>query len=243
MRRCVTSELENMRRSLQDIEADLNKLFSSEYTKEKPRSNSPLKGLGHADRADSSLAKLFDKVDTGFRKRNEKHILEVFQRYWEEEIPGISRRKLSDALEELGIFLVKEELNEFFEMMDTTGDGVLDFEEFKRAVHYPGPIEQWAKTMNLAQLLSDSVPVPEGVDALRALSQISSADIDRTCAAFSYGLRRMITEHIQVLQTSFETRDLRDAEADMKASKFEVFSLSCGKIQDFHKGISGRIGN
>jgi hypothetical protein len=186
---------------------------------------------------------LFEKVDAGFRKRNDGYLRKVFERHWEDEAAVISRGKLKNALEEVDIFFAKEEeVDTFLETMDISGDGVLDFEEFKRAVRFPGPIEQWAKTMDLAQLLTDSIPVKEGIDALRALSQMSNTDIDDTCAAFIRGLKRMLAENVLNLRNSFETQDTRDAQADQHASKFEIFSLSCGRINDFHKGISGRIG-
>jgi len=188
-------------------------------------------------------SKINQKVDSGFRKRNVECLKQVFEKYWEEDVPVISKENLKSALEEFDIFIKDdEELDEFLETMDTSGDGVLDFEEFKRAVQYPGPIEQWAKTLPLAQLLSNAVPVQEDVDALRAVSRLSSADIELTCTAFAYGLKRIITEHVQSLRSSFEVRDLKAAHPDYQAAKFEVFTLSCGKIKDFHKGISGRVG-
>ena len=196
---------------------------------------------GCEERADTSTD-LFEKVDVGFLKRSEQYLYDIFRRHWEDEIPAISRNKLKHALEDLDIIMSDSEVDTFLETMDTSGDGVLDFEEFKRAVWYPGPIEQWAKTMSLAQLLTDSIPVKESADALRAVSQMSSSDIDRTCAAFAYGLKRMITEHVQILQESFKLQEARNADADNQASKFEIFSLSCGNIKDFHKGISGRVG-
>jgi hypothetical protein len=185
---------------------------------------------------------LIQKIDAGFRKRSDDSVFQVFQKYQDDAVSVIPRHKLKDALEELEINMTNQERAEFVESMDTSGDGVLDFEEFKRAVRYPGPIEQWAKTMNLAQLLSDSIPVQESSDSLKAVSRMSSEDIDQICAAFVHGLKRMLAEHVQALQTSFEAQDSRDAQADNQARKFEIFSMSCGKIYDFHKGISGRVG-
>lgn len=233
--------LTDLLKTVEELAGEVEASLSSS----KPKNLDSARAAGEAETTIAKTSpdpKLLEKVDAGFRKRNDEELNKVFQRYWEDEAPVISKAKLKDALEELDIFLREEDVDEYLETMDTSGDGVLDFEEFKRAVHYPGPIEQWAKTMSLAQLLTDSIPVEEGIDALRAVSQMSITDIDRICAVFVYGLKRMIKEHIQNLKESFETRDARDAQADQQASKFEIFSLSCGKIDDFHKGISGRIG-
>jgi hypothetical protein len=189
------------------------------------------------------LKEQHSKVDLAFKRRDEIYLKKLFEQHWDDDIPAVKKEKLQQVFNEVGIrFDSVEHVDTFLESMDITGDGVLDFEEFKRALWFPGPIEQWAKTVPLAQLLSSSIPLQEDVNALRALSRFSSEDIELTCESFLFGLKRMLTEHIEALKRSFAVQDMKTAEFDQAGAKFEVFTLSCGKIKDFHMGISGRVG-
>ena len=54
----------------------------------------------------------------------------------------------------------------------------------------------------------------------------------------------MLAEKCCELRLSFEAMDRKTKEAANDSSKkFEVFGMSCGKIDDIHNGLSRRIGN
>ncbi len=81
-------------------------------------------------------------------------------------------------------------------------------------------------------------------NVLRCVCKISPPEIESVCAAFLDGFKIMLVEKCADLRSSFEAMDKKAAEAANDASKkFEIFGMSCGRIQDFHEGLNRRIGN
>jgi hypothetical protein len=81
------------------------------------------------------------------------------------------------------------------------------------------------------------------MDPLRVVSALSPSQIDALCVAFLDGLKVLVTNQISDLKKSLRAMDDLAASASNDASKkFEIFGMSCGKINDFHDGLSGRVG-
>jgi hypothetical protein len=72
---------------------------------------------------------------------------------------------------------------------------------------------------------------------------LSPAQIDTICFAFFDGLKVLLASHVAELKASLLAMDNLALQASNNASKkFEIFGMSCGKINDFHDGLSGRVG-
>ena len=79
---------------------------------------------------------------------------------------------------------------------------------------------------------------------MRSVCKLSTSELDAVCAAFLDGFKIMLAEKCAELRSSFEAMDKKAAEAANDSSKkFEIFGMSCGRIQDFHEGLNRRIGN
>jgi hypothetical protein len=52
----------------------------------------------------------------------------------------------------------------------------------------------------------------------------------------------MISEHVQSLALSLHAMDEKSLLVSSTASKFQTFKASCGSIDDFHAGLSARLG-
>ena len=56
------------------------------------------------------------------------------------------------------------------------------------------------------------------------------------------GLKRMVSKASAELRQSFEAADKSKLQEQM-ADKFKVVTMSTGRIDDFHAGLSGRVGS
>ncbi len=160
--------------------------------------------------------------------------------------------QLQDALLELGVALTRGKVEELVLAMDLDEKGGLDFEEFKHAVQQPlTQLEQWASMLPLAGLLAKSLPVigGEGDQPLRNFSRLGENEIDTVVEVFSEGLRRILIEARTASRQIFDNMNKKASEAandlaggDSAGSKFKTFKMSTGKVTDYYKGLSSRIG-
>jgi hypothetical protein len=196
------------------------------------------------------------QVKRGFRRRDDAEIESVFHKYATSSSgPGsvhhIKKDRLLVALKEFDASIgdiTREDVSRedaIFRSLDRNGDGILDLSEFKQAVKTPSALEEWAQSLPLAQLLVDAIPKKVGRDHLRVTSGLTTEDVDEVCDGFSAGLRRILNESVGQLKAAFESMDR--ARENPAGGKFRVDlppnKLRCGSIEDFHKGLSSRIGD
>ena len=129
---------------------------------------------------------------------------------------------------------------------DRNKDGLMDLKEFTQAIQAPTPVEDWVRTLPLAQLLVDALPRRADHDSLRTAGQLTQEEIDAVADGFAYGLRRLLKEQVGQLGESFASMDSSPKpEGGAAASskyQFDVPKLRCGSIADFHVGLASRIG-
>lgn len=66
--------------------------------------------------------------------------------------------------------------------------------------------------------------------------------IELCLVAAQVGIRKTIRYGLESLRQSFHSMDDHARRASQHASKFQVFDMSCGKVSDFHAGLSSRLG-
>jgi hypothetical protein len=137
-----------------------------------------------------------------------------------------------------------------FRSLDRNRDGVLTLNEFEQAVQAPLPLEEWADSLPLAQIMTDAIPRLAGHDHLRDLGRLTKDDISNIVEGFAYGMKRLLHDRVQMLAQSFAKMDeLAVANAKLvggrePSEKFraEPSKLRCGNIDDFYLGMSSSIG-
>jgi hypothetical protein len=160
---------------------------------------------------------------------------------------------LQAALLELGVHLKREKVEELMTLMDLDENGGLDFEEFKRAVQQQPPteLEQWAGMLPLAGMLARSLPVSGGPgdQPLRDFSRLGDDDLDTAVQVFSEGLKLLLSSARASSRQMFDSTDKKALEAakDLAdgvsaASKFKTFKMITGTVEDYHNGLTSRIG-
>jgi hypothetical protein len=195
---------------------------------------------------DSQLTqKLFqDRVDAGIQRRDRARIRKVFDQFKQSGSDLIPPAVLLPAMLELkSPSRTYEALTRILENLGLDGHTPLDFEQFERVANHPTKMEEHVRAIPLHKLLSDALPVQvpdEEADPIHFFSRLTEADIKSVAQGLVQGLERLLTQHVcharQVLEAA-----RRLAEPSVP-SKFQVAPMSCGRIGDFHAGLSGRIG-
>jgi Ca2+-binding EF-hand superfamily protein len=198
------------------------------------------------------LKKLKDKANRLLEKKSESFIKELFKRHSHDRNGKtlVSATGLQAALKELADEPVTlEKASALVKMHDIDENGALDEQEFHRAIKIdPSPLEMWAETLPLSDLLAaclQGITVSDsGSDSVRQLICISEDRLEVAVEAFtSCLLKTLLPEQIALLKNRIELQDEKAKEASSGASaKFTVYKMNAGDIKDTQKSLSERIG-
>ncbi len=167
--------------------------------------------------------------------------------------PCIRADGLHAALLELGVHLDSSKVDVLMLMTDLDENGGLNFTEFKRAVQQQPrtELEQWASLLPLAGMLARSLPVSGGPgdQPLRDFSRLADDEIETAVHVFSEGLKQLLSSARASTRQMFDSTDKKALEAakDLAdgvsaSSKFKTFKMSTGTVEDYHDGLTSRIG-
>ncbi len=190
----------------------------------------------------------------GFKRRNFEDIAQVFKKYAIEDSAApnsfhLPKDKVVVALKEfdLGSKDIREndvkDLELIFNKLDINSDGKLDFGEFRAAVQSPSLLEEWARSLNVHQLVADAIPRKEGENPLMTASNLSSEDISKIADGVSEALQEILKVEVEKLRASFAK--MAEQDANNLALKFQSKApkMNSGNFEDFHCGLTAHIGN
>ena len=197
-------------------------------------------------------------VACGFLRRDESYVKEVFLKHSKDLVDpkksgesqsGLLKGNMRAALKDAHFPLVSGPLatsdDELMRQVDLDKSDCVSFEEFRQFVLQRGSVENWMKTEQFLQILSDSVAPLLGMDAgpddqMRRLAQLSPDQIQQALNAAVIGLNTQFESSQENLKKTLKA--VTGQTERLSQSKFEVSKLACGTIDDFHKGLESRIG-
>jgi len=136
------------------------------------------------------------------KKRNamEWNEHDVFKKMDKDESGVISAAELNHVLADQGIYIEDEEVDKMLHLVDTDGDGKINFEEFKKfaeknavqrkiekAVVNPGVSDLWSSVNHVAIVVSDIGRSCAFYGGVLGMEQIMRPDFDRHGAWFTLG--------------------------------------------------------
>jgi hypothetical protein len=157
----------------------------------------------------------------------------------------ILESSLAGALGDCGLYFSAEELALIFRNADLNNNGGLNLDEFRIAVKTPTKLEQWAGTLALSRLLAHCLMlrISDLEDPLLDLSELSRIDLEYVSGVFCEGIRKILADaQIQLKKSLAAMRETTAESSAGAGSKFQTFKMSCGKVEDFHKGLKERVG-
>ena len=193
--------------------------------------------------------KIKKQVMEGHVRRSTQFVRETFDSHKDKTKQEILASSLGQALSDLGVHVEATNIEVLLKSRDLNDDGGLDFQEFSSLVSMPSPTEEWVGGLPLKQLVSDAMPRVNCPikDQLRHLSRTNREQLEVSCEIIKEALLNILLENLDVLKKSFEKLDgqptAESNSTSKTASKFQIFNMSVGTIDDFHEGLSSRIGN
>lgn len=156
----------------------------------------------------------------------------------------ISKESLKQALNDLTPTLTNDDFEALFTEFDADSDGLIDFDEFKKAVWRPSAIEKWAKSLHFWKLVADAVPLSNKSDQLRAMADLSEDQLMVIFTEATKSMQQTFLAEVKKLQLAYQAMDAKKqaSSQDGAAAKFKTFKASAGSVTDFHNGLMGRVG-
>ena len=169
-------------------------------------------------------------------ERNEKSVVEDANR-------KMAKTSLAEALDELQAGPSNgETIDEICLAFDADRDGLIDYDEFVNAAHRLKPIEAWFRQIEWWRPIADAIPPVDG-NPLRAVAGLTSDQIDVICTEAMQSIKSMLHTKAQELRQLSDAMDKRErATTAAPGAKFATFKASVGTPEDFHKGLSDRVG-
>jgi Ca2+-binding EF-hand superfamily protein len=181
-----------------------------------------------------------NRIRAGIDRRNDEFLENYFKRKTQEyETSTLNRQQFTSALEELRVRLNEDDINILFRTMDLNSDGVLDQEEFIKAVRFPSTLEQFISTLPIIQIFTDAMSEETDQESrLRQFSRISEKQVEDICKVIMPFLEKLIKDAVKETKVSFEAM-----ESSASNTKFMVpDEMPSGTVEDFHRGLPARIG-
>ena len=187
------------------------------------------------------------QVENSGRRFTKKAVHDVFNRYAQGEgnARGIGISKFKDALcevrPEFG-HMVAEDQEKLFKDSDLGNDNVLNESEFWYALCQVFPVEQALSVLPLHRVLESALPgfcTENSKSHLETFVNLSDQEIALMVAAAAPEIERLLCDLVHSLKKATELQTHKLAVG--KGAKFSV-TASGGKIEEFHAGLSGRVG-
>jgi hypothetical protein len=157
----------------------------------------------------------------------------------------VTPEKFYSALKACGANRSSKDAAILFRSMDIDENGGLDLQEFKRAVATPTKLEQWIASLPIPRLLARCLTsIGEGVeDPVREFCQLRGENLNEAVTAFCFDLGNTLAKYQSQLNLSYKEMERRARDGERGVfSKFQISKLNCGGIEDFHRGLEGRVG-
>ncbi len=184
-------------------------------------------------------------VSRGIRRRDNKVSRQIFNTYKDADCM-LTAATLMQALADADAPLIPESLEAAalaISHVDVDCNNAIDFGEFVRMVNAPDELALYFHEKQLPALADGlRALVGRGGDQLRRVSQLSDADTEAVAAAVGSCIPLQAKMLRDELICSFRVQTQLNAETVVDDSKFGMTKMACGSIDDFHKGLTGRVG-
>ena len=196
-----------------------------------------------------SLLKCRTAVSNALKRRDISFLQRVFDQHSrnEDAKSGLSVATLAQALIDADAPVVPDseaDAAAAISRFDANCNGLMDFGEFVRAVNAPDELALFFQEKRLPAL-ADALRalVGRGQDQLLRVSQLSPEHMQAAASAVCSHIPHQAKSIQEELQRSFAAQfELQTQAEGDGGSKFTISKMACGRIEDFHAGLSDRVG-
>jgi hypothetical protein len=197
------------------------------------------------DPNDTSFLKCTSAVVNGLKRCDTNFLRQVFERH-KDSAGSLPASNLVLALTEADAPVIPESeaaAAETIFRFDCDSTGLMKFGEFERAINLSDELALYFQEKR-QPLLADALRalVGRGCDQLLRVSQLSLTDMHAASTAVRDSISWQTETLFEELHRSFAAQFEIQAQMTADANKFNVVKMACGGIEDFHEGLTGRVG-
>ena len=173
-------------------------------------------------------------------RRSEQNIEAVFLKYAKDS-GGISQADFFDSCQEVRFGLITaEDAGDVFRGLLLNANGVVELNEFRRIVNTRSPFEQFiSRSIQFHELMSSALPQIIGKTSFELFRELTPEEISDISLAVCKELETILKETVLLMRERFEFAQPQQR----SVLRFSVNELKAGNIEDYRKGLSGRIGD
>ncbi len=192
-------------------------------------------------------------VVAGIQRRDPSFLLKSFEKYQDSSVkpPRILQSNLPAAVVDVfaraaasGSNAASAVPSAVLEACSMSGSRGVDFAEFVVTCQAASQFEQYVKKLPLTCIIADALGAHVGFDddALQRFSQLPEAGLESAMQAATSGLKAELAKaQIDVVKLLAAKQQSID---QLSSNKYQApRKMACGDINDFHAGLSGRIGS
>lgn len=182
----------------------------------------------------------------GMKRRDTKVLQHIFDVH-SKTSGSLTAATLLPALAEADAAVIPDSeaaANEAILSVDVDCNGMCDFSEFARMANVPDELALYYHEKQMPAL-ADALRalVGRGNNQLLKVSQLPDEEADAAVAALASCLPRQARALLDELRCLFRVQSEVVADEPLSQdSKFGMPKMACGDIEDFHKGLTGRVG-
>jgi hypothetical protein len=205
----------------------------------------PFQPSSAASPSDAVVSKCSSAVTRGLKRRDATFLRQVFDRH-KDGTGSLCASNLTAALTEADAPVIPDcdaAAAAAIARFDGNSNGVMEFGEFERAVSLPDELQLYFQEKQ-QPALADAlrVLVGRGSDQLLAVSRLPASDVRAASAAVCASVAEQAAWLHEELQRLFTAQFEIQAQMEADAGKFNVVKMACGGVEDFHSGLTGRVG-
>jgi ankyrin repeat protein len=181
------------------------------------------------------------------KRRDDTQMKAVFEQYKDLD-GGLSKNSLMRALKAVAapVLISGNDTSEdsLYLLADNNADGFVDLSEFKRIANLPDQLDMFLGDHGLSCVAPAlRAHVGDARDQIGCLASLAVEQLDAAASASMTYLKQTLRRAQQQLQVvKFAEEKIRD-QLDKEPGKYQIRKMEVGSIDDFHKGLTHRIGS
>ena len=238
-------QVDSLKAQIQSLEVQLASMATSfSQTSFAPSALSNVNCSGD-NSLSATVLKCRTAVTSGIKRRSTAFLIEVFERH-KDANGTLPASKLIAALAEADALVIPDSeaaAAATIARFDSNSNGLMELGEFERAVNVPDELALYFQEKR-QPALADALRalVGRGNDQLLRVSQLTPEDMLAACTAVCAILPEQAKSLHEELQRSFVAQFEIQSQMAADGGKFNVVKMACGGVEDFHSGLTGRVG-
>jgi hypothetical protein len=238
-------QVDSLKAQIQDLEVQRASMATSLSHASSAPSALSVANFSVDNSASATVLKCSAAVTSGIRRRSTEFVTEVFERH-KDANGTLPASKLIAALTAADAPAIPDSdtaAAATIARFDSNSNGLMELGEFERAVNVPDELALYFQEKR-QPALADALRalVGRGNDQLLRVSQLTPEDMLAACTAVCAILSEQAKSLHEELQRSFQVQFEIQSQMAADGGKFNVVKMACGGVEDFHSGLTGRVG-